>query len=428
MLNRPSAAFVLVGALALGVFPAAVRQAIAQPNTAPGRGDWSQFLGPHRNGISDEKNLIDEWPAAGPNEVWRAAGGVGMSGIAITRGRALTLFQKDGQQFLAAYDAQSGRPVWQTPLGPEYKNPQGDGPRATPTVSGDVALSFTGEGILSAVKFEDGQMLWSHNVVEELGGKVADYGMASSPLVVGDLVVVTAGAPQACVVAYGLQAGKLVWKGAAGPAGYSSPALLDVGGKKQIVAFTGDSAVGLTPATGELLWRFPYATDYNCNTATPIAIEGQVLLSSGENHGSVLLKLEASAGKYSAEEAWSSQGPRSVLRSEWQTPILLDGKLYGLDNIGSAGPVTNLVCINAASGERLWQQPRFGKSNLMAADGKLFFSTFQGELVVARASSNGYEEIGRKQILGPTRQSPAIANGLLYLRDDKEIVCLDVRK
>jgi outer membrane protein assembly factor BamB len=204
--------------------------------------------------------------------------------------------------------------------------------------------------------------------------------------------------------------------------------LLNIGGRQQLVVFTGNAAVGLAPESGAVLWRYEYETDYECNIATPVAVNGQIFISSGENHGCALLKLKPQGDKFAVEEVWQSQGPQSVLRSEWQTPILLDGKLYGLDNIGSAGPVTHLTCIDAVTGERVWQQPRFGKANMIAADGKLFFSNMAGELVVVKASPAGYEEIGRKQVLGPTRQSPALANGLLYLRDDKEIVCLDVRK
>jgi outer membrane protein assembly factor BamB len=402
--------------------------ALTQAAQQASASDWPQFLGPTRNGISTETGLLEAWPEGGLKEVWRTSGGVGMSGLSIRGGQLVTLTQRDGQQWLVAFDAKTGQPKWQTALAPQYKNQQGDGPRATPTIVGQTVLAYTGDGVLVAANLDDGKLLWSHNVVSELGGKVADYGMACSPLVVDELVIVTAGAPQACVGAYRSKSGDLAWKAASGPAGYSSPMLLEVGGRKQVVAFTGNSALGLAPESGELLWRHEYETDYDCNTASPIAISDQVLISSGENHGSVLLKLKPTGNKFDVEEAWSSQGPRSVLRSEWQTPILLDGNLYGLDNIGSAGPVTNLTCLNAATGERLWQQPRFGKSNFIAAEGKLIFSTMTGEVVVVRATPKGYEEVGRKQVLGPTRQAPALANGLLYLRDDKEIVCLDVRK
>jgi outer membrane protein assembly factor BamB len=266
-------------------------------------------------------------------------------------------------------------------------------------------------------------------VPKELGGEPAEYGMACSPLVVGERVIVTAGAPRGTVAAYDAATGKLAWTaGSEDPAGYSSPALLDVGGRRQVVVIDGVAALGLDPAKGDILWRHPYETEFNCNTATPVAVKGQVLLSSAENHGSVLLALSPKGDKFDVREVWSSQGTKSVLRSEWQTSILLGGYLYGMDNVGSAGPVTHLTCIKADTGERAWQKLRFGKGNFIAADGKLLITTVKGELVIARATPKGYEEIGRKEVVGFTRQAPALAGGLLYLRDDAEIVCLDVRK
>lgn len=404
--------------------------AIALTAGAPAGGqaaDWPQFLGPTRNGISSETGLLDKWPEGGPKVLWRVPGGVGMSGLAISGGRLLTLVQKDGQQFVLALDAATGKPLWQTPVASEYKNQMGDGPRATPAISGNQVFAFTGEGILAALDLNDGKLQWSHNVVEELKGKPAEYGMACSPLVVGEHVLVVAGAPGAAVAAYEMQGGKVAWKAGSDPAGYSSPALLNVGGREQVVAFTGASAIGLAPNTGALLWRFPYATDFDCNIATPLAVDGKVFVSSGENHGSSLLSLEKSGDEFAVKEAWTSQGAASVLRNEWQTSILLDGHLYGFDNVGSAGPVTHLTCINAATGKRVWQQPRFGKGNLIAADGKLWISTMNGELVLVRATPKAYDELGRGEFVGSTRQAPALAEGRLYLRDDAEIVCLDIK-
>jgi outer membrane protein assembly factor BamB len=396
---------------------------------SPAAEEWNQFLGPNRNGIaSSATGLLETWPAGGPKEVWRVPSGVGMSGIAISGGSLCTLIQKSGQQWLVALDPLTGKQQWETALAPEYKNAQGDGPRATPTIVGERVFAYAGQGVLTCVNRTNGSQVWSHNVVGELGGKVADYGMACSPLVVGEFVIVSAGGPKGCLVAFRMQDGKQAWTAGTDPAGYSSPALLNVGGRSQLVAVTGTSAVGIAPDSGAILWRHAYETEYECNTANPIAVDGHVLLSSGENHGSVLLKLKARGEQFDVEEVWSSQGPQSVLRSEWQTPILLDGKLYGLDNIGSAGPVTHLTCLDAATGKRLWQQPRFGKANFIAADGKLFFITTGGEVVVVRATPKAYEEIGRKQVLGFTRQAPAFSDGRLCLRDDKEIVCLDVRK
>ena len=396
--------------------------------TKPESRDWPQFLGPQRNGISTETGLIDSWPDNGPIELWRVPGGVGMSGLAISRGLLLTLVQNDGEQRLVSFNALTGEKGWERTLAPEYKNGMGNGPRATPAISGDLVFAFTGEGILTAVNFQTGQIVWSHNTVKELKGHVAEYGMACSPLVVDRLVYVTVGAPRATVAAYEITTGKLAWTSGDDPAGYSSPSLLTVGGKGQLVVYSGGSVLGMQPDSGEILWRYPYETNFDCNIATPLAVKDQVFVSSGENHGSVLLGLKPKGKQFETAEIWTSQGSKSVLRNEWQTSILLDGLLYGFDNVGAAGPVTHLTCINAATGERVWQKLRFGKGNMIAAEGKLFMTTMDGDLVIARASKQGFEEIGRTQVLNSTRQAPALSDGRLYLRDNEEIVCLDVRK
>lgn len=416
--------------VASAVHALALNAAFAQSDVASAlqSSDWPQFLGPTRNGLSSETGLLDAWPANGLKEVWRAKGGVGMSGLAVRGDRLVTLVQREGKQWIIALHPLTGASQWTTELAPEYLNSMGNGPRGTPAIAGDLAFAFTGEGILAAVRLTDGKLQWSHPVVNELKGKPAEYGMASSPLVVGDKVLVLVGAPKATIAAYDTKTGKLAWTGGNDPAGYSSPTLLQVGGRSQVVVATGNSIIGLDPATGSLLWRHPYVTDFNCNIATPLSVQGQVFVSSGENHGSVLLGLKPKGAGFDVEEVWTSLGPKSVLRNEWQTSLLIDGHLYGMDNVGGAGPVTHLTCVEAATGARVWQKTRFGKGNLIAADGKLFISTMEGELVVVRATPKAYEELGRGHVLGPTRQGAALVQGRLYLRDDAEVVCIDVRK
>ena len=408
--------------------PPASQKAGAAAPEAMLAGEWPQFLGPQRNGISSEPNLIETWSEGGPKVVWRVPGGVGMSGLAISRGRVLTLVQSKGQQWVVALNSRTGESLWETAIADAYRNPMGDGPRATPAIVGNQVFVFSGEGLLVALDVRDGKKLWSADPLTELSGKEAEYGMASSPLVIGDQVIVTVGAGTGTLVAYDTKTGKQVWTAGKDPAGYSSPTLLEVGGRSQIVSYTGRSVLGVAPQTGEVLWRYPFETNYDCNIATPLSIKGQLFLSAGENHGSVLLDLKPKADKFEITEAWQSFGPKSVLRSEWQTPILLDGFLYGMDNVGGAGPVTHLTCVNATTGERAWQVPRFGKGNLIAADGKLFMTTMAGELVVARASSKKYDELGRATVLETTRQAPALSNGRLFLRDGREIISLDVRR
>lgn len=349
-----------------------------------------------------------------------------MSGVSVAHGVACTLIQSDGQQWALAVDAATGDERWRTPLAPAYQNAMGDGPRATPAISETSVLTYTGEGILTALGLGDGQPLWSCQPVVDLGGKPAEYGMASSPLVHAGRVIIHVGAPRATLAAFDAATGALAWQaGADDPAGYSSPTLLNFGGRWQIVAFTGAAVMGIDPENGKSLWRHPWKTDYACNIAVPIEVDGRILISCGENHGSALLEIGENGR---VVETWTSTGADSVLRNEWQTSLLVDGRLYGFDNVGSAGPVTHLTCIDPLTAERLWQQKRFGKGNAIAADRKLWCTTMEGELVLLSADPARFAELGRSKLLDTTRQAPSLADGKLYLRDDREIVCVDVRK
>ena len=389
--------------------------------------DWPQFLGSDRNGVCTAKGLISKWPDGGPDVLWRVGGGVGMSGISVSGNLAITMWNSDAGQVVAALDVKNGKQVWSTPpLAPNYENAMGDGPRATPTISGDHVYAYTGEGVLACLQLADGNVVWQQNVVANVNVKPAEYGMACSPLVVGDLVVTTAGGNDSAVVALDASTGETRWTAVDGAPGYSSPALLNIADEEQIVAFTGLGVSGIRPADGKVLWQYPFKTPYDCNTVTPIEVDGNVFISSGENHGCVMLKISKSADTYSAAEVWESMNVKSVLRNEWQTSALIDGHLYGFDNVGSAGPVTHLTCVNAQNGQTVWRENRFGKANLVAAGGVLWITTMKGEFVMAKATTDGYIELGRSKLFGKTRQAPSIANGRAYVRDDAEIVCIKI--
>lgn len=391
--------------------------------------DWPQFLGPDRTGVSkDTVKLIEAFPPTGPKVAWKSPGGVGMAGIAIANGKCFSMANRDGKQVLFALDRNNGKELWSTPLANEYKNQMGDGPRATPTVDGQRIFSFTGEGILSCNDVASGKLLWQSNSTKDLNAEPSEYGMSCSPLVVGDLVIAYAGADNATVVALDKKAGTLAWKAGAGRAGYSSPVLLTLDGKQQVVALTGKLCMGLDPKTGRVLWDYPFATDYDCNTASPISIDGKVFISSGENHGSVLLDVAPGEGKWTVKETWSSLGTGSSLRSEWQTPLVFGKLLFGFDNVGGAGPITNLACLDASTGKVLWKQMRFGKSNGILVDGKLLITTLEGDLVLVRASGSAFEQLAKASVLGKTRQAPAYSEGFVFLRDDANVVCVDLRK
>jgi outer membrane protein assembly factor BamB len=409
-------------------FPVFVLLAVATMASSGLAEDWPQFLGTSRSGVSSETGLLNAFPADGPVVRWRVPLGVGMSGVAVSNGRAYTLFQDSDHQFLVALSAADGAEKWRTPFAPIYENAMGNGPRATPTVNADQVFALSGEGILAAFNVSDGKLLWSVNVPKSLGGTPSEYGMSCSPVVIDDRVIVHAGTESAKVAAFDRASGKLIWKAGQGKAGYSSPVMMTLAGKSQVVSLTANELVGVDAATGKVLWDVPFPTEYDCNTACPVQIdETSVLISAGENHGAMLLAVESSGTGFKATEVWSSLGKDSQLRAEWQTPVIHDGHLYGLDNSGSAGPITHLVCIRLKDYRTMWQKARFGKSNLILADGKLFLTTMNGELVIVEASPKEFKELGRARIMETTRQAPALADGHLFLRDDQEVLCIDVR-
>lgn len=391
--------------------------------------DSPQFLGQNRNGVSSETGLLATFPEDGPQELWRTPLGAGMSGLAVVGDAAYTLYQDGRQQFAVCLDMKTGKVVWQNAIAQNYKNSMGNGPRATPTVADGVVYVFSGEGVLAALKADAGTTLWSVDTVKSLGTQVADYGMASSPLVTDDGVIVHVGSPNGCVCCFDVSTGEKKWTAGNELAGYSSPVIGTLAGVSQIIALNGAEVLSLDPQSGTTLWKFPFVTEYNCNTASPVLLDDKrVLISAGENHGSVVLQVNREGDSLTISEVWSSFGKDSVLRAEWQTPVLADGVLYGLDNMGSAGPITNLVAIDANDGAQLWIEKRFGKGNLIMADGRAYISTMKGELVVGNISREGFEETGRTIVTGMTRQAPVIAGGRLLMRDDKDVVCLDVKK
>lgn len=390
--------------------------------------DWPQFLGKSRNGVSGEDSLLDTFPASGPSIRWRVPGGVGMSAVVVQDGNAVTTWNAEGKQWLVSLDTASGSMKWKTELGQAFKNPMGDGPRATPTIDAKSVYAYTGEGILAAVDLATGRMRWRKDILEELSAKPSEYGMSCSPLVVDDRVIVHAGAVDAAVVALSVTEGELLWKSGEGHAGYSSPVVMDISGLAQVVSFTGTAVMGIDPSSGKILWSYPFETDYGCNTASPVWIDGGVFISAGENHGSVLLDVKKEDGTYSVSERWKSLDSKSVMRNEWQTSIVVGDYLYGFDNVGAAGPVSHFSCIEAKTGKPVWQKMRFGKGNLVYADKKFWLTTIDGELVVAKADSKGFQELARATLVGKNRQTLSIANGNGYLRDDGEVLCIQLTK
>ena len=390
---------------------------ILLPGISASASDWPQWLGPDRNGRSVESGLLKSWPAGGPKEVWRVEGGEGFSGMTISGKRAFTMVARGDSEFAIAMDATTGKELWRFRTDANFQEHQGgNGPRSTPAVVDGRLFALSAQGKFYALDAETGQPIWQHDFVQELGGRMPRWGFCSSPMIEEDLVLAEPGGRGHAVAAFRQDDGHLVWASQSDKASYSSPTVLETNGVRQAVFFTAEGPLAVAPATGQLLWRYPWQTPHDVNAATPFLVPPDGLfISSGYDRGAALLKLRPGGG--GADLVWEDR----TMKNHMATSVLLNGHIYGFDN-------GTLKCIVAANGKQLWQHRGLGKGTLILADGQLLILSERGELVIADASPTAYLEKGRLQLLGqPCWTAPSLAGGLLYVRDEKQIVCIDLR-
>src|SRR6266480_4384953 len=209
-------------------------------------GDWPQWRGPNRDGISKETGLLKQWPTDGPPLVWKAKGaGSGYSSLAVANGRLFTMGLRGSREYVIAFDAATGKEAWATPHGHAFHNDRGNGPRGTPTVDGERLYALGGNGDLSCIEARTGKVVWTMNVLQKFGGSNIQWGISESPLVIGEKVLVNAGGPGASIVALNKKDGSLIWKSQSDEEGYSSAIAVEAAGSTQVVFFTATRAVGL---------------------------------------------------------------------------------------------------------------------------------------------------------------------------------------
>lgn len=378
--------------------------------------DWPQFRGPNRDGVSRETGLLKSWPAAGPKLLWKAPVGDGYSHMAVAKGRLFLLFGEGSNDVAAAYDAASGKPLWKVTLGGKFLNDQGNGPRSTPTVDGDLLYALTATGRLAALNVADGKKVWEHDLRAKFGAEPPQWGISTSPLVEGNLLLVDVGGSDGkSLMAFDKKTGKTVWASQNEAAGYSAPIAITVGGVRQVVFFTGRAVLAVSPKDGKLLWRVPWRTDWDVNAATPIFLPPDKLyISSGYGTGATLFQVKVEDGKVGVDEVWQNRR----MKNQFSSSVLYNGHIYGFDD-------SVLKCISAATGEEKWKESGLGHGSLILADGQLVVLSERGKLVLAEATPAGYREKGSRQVLtGRCWTAPTIADGRLYLRNQEELLAL----
>jgi outer membrane protein assembly factor BamB len=407
--------------------------------------DWPQWQGPNRNAMSKETGLLKEWPKDGPPLAWRVGDlGGGFSAPSIAAGRIFGMSNRGSDEVVWALSETDGKPLWSTRLGPAYQGqamPQGnEGPGATPTVDGDRLYVVGGAGNLVCLNVKDGSIVWQKNFVTDFGGAAPNWAYRESPLVDGDKVICTPGGPDATLAALDKLTGKTIWKsqvpGSPGAA-YSSIIAIDFDGLRQYVQLTAKTLVGVTASDGKFLWEYrKVANGFGINCSTPVYQDGLVFAASAYNAGGGLVKLSKDAnGGIKAEEVYSSRN----MQNHHGGMVVIDGALYG----GNGGNGTGyLVCLDFQTGEVLWNEGdpdkrRVRKGSLAVADGRIYYRNdteargATDEMILIEPSRKEYLERGRFRIPDPSGvhswSHPVIANGKLYVRDQGDLFCYDVK-
>jgi hypothetical protein len=388
--------------------------------------DWPQFLGPERNGVSAETGLAASWPKDGPPVVWQRDVGEGFSGPVVAGGRLILFHRVGDEEVVECLDAATGKPQWKQAYPTRYSDQlgKGDGPRATPTIAGNRVVTLGAEGVLSCFDLEKGTLYFSKPLHKEYKVPPSYFGVGTSPIVEGGLILVNVGAKNAGIVAFNLQDGKEVWKATDDGASYSSPVVATAGKQRVVVFFTRYGADLLNPKTGAVLyhqkWRARY--DASVNAATPLVIGDELFFSTCYETGALLLKLKADG---SAEELWQGE---DVMDNHYNTAVYRAGYLYGFHGRQERGP--DFRCVELKTKKVAWDKARFGCGSMVLADGKLIVLTEAGDLVLVEATPAAYRELARAHVFSaaPCRAQIALAGGKLYGRDQKKLMCFNLAK
>ena len=388
------------------------KKSSADPEGATTSANWSGFRGPKRDGVIRGVRIQTYWSQSKPVELWRRPVGPGWSSFAVRGNHFYTQEQRGDDEIVACYNLATGEPVWRhRDAARFYESNAGAGPRATPTLSNGRVYTFGATGILNALNARDGSVVWSRNAASDTKTKTPAWGFASSPLVVGDVVVVaTAGV----LAAYDAATGQPRWRGPADKGGYSSPQLATINGVAQIILLNGEGTTSVSPSDGKLLWKHEWPGD---GIVQPTVIAGSdVLIGSGSGMASVGLRRIAvaqGADGWKVEERWTSNG----LKPYYNDFVVHEGHAFGFD--GSI-----LACVALGDGKRKWKGGRYGHGQLVLLPDQdlLLVLSEEGELALVSAKPDQFTELARfKAIEGKTWNHPVLVGDLLLARNGEEM-------
>jgi outer membrane protein assembly factor BamB len=411
--------------LALSPCPSATQRPDPKKKAA---NDWPQWRGPKRDGVSDEKGLLKEWPEKGPKLLWQVKGlGGGYSSVAIAGDKILTLGHRAGDTYLIACARSNGKERWAVKVG------RGGNAQSTPTVSGNLAYGLATNGDLVCVDITKGNALWRKNLPRDFGGQMmSGWGYSESPLVDGDKLVCTPGGKSATLAALNKKTGATIWKGAVRQgdgAGYASIVVSEAGGIRQYVQLLGRGIVGIAAKDGKFLWRYDKIANGTANIPTPIVTGDYVFCSTGYGAGAALLKLLPDNGGIKVKEVYFLGANK--LQNHHGGMVRVGDYVFCGHGHNQGFP----ICVELRTGEVRWNEgrgPGTGSAAVVYADGNLYYRYDNGLMALIEASPEGYHLKGKFPIPhkggSPSWSHPVVAGGKLYLREQDWLMCYDLKR
>ena len=395
---------------------------ITQPLIA---GDWPQILGPNRDGhAAKDERLLESWPKEGPPLLWQRKVGGGFAGVAVVQETAVLFHREEDDEVVETLDVSNGKTRWTSKSPTSFSSGFSDdqGPRCTPLIHGDRVIVFGVQGVLRCLELKSGKQIWKRATHAEFKAPEGYFGAGSSPIVVGDKVLVNVGAGKAGagIVAFDLATGETVWKAVGDDASYSSPVITTVDGVKHVIFVTRLKTVSLDPETGKVRFEFPFGKrGPTVNGASPVLLDGHLLVSAHYGVGAVFAKIGANG----ADELWNSD---EILSSQYMTPLVHNGLIFGLHGQERVGE-SELRCFDPRTQKVLWSKSGLGFGTLLLADNKFVLLTTEGELILWQPDAKRYQELARTRLFrGTTRALPALSNGRLFARDTSTLKCVQL--
>lgn len=397
-------------------------------STAKAETGWPQWRGPNRDGRAPAGPFRSDWDKHPIRELWSVPCKGGYASCAVTGGRLYTMEYDSDQKSerLICINANDGTPLWELAATVDYRGiGYGAGPRATPTVH-DGRVYFvgaTGQFACADADPQPGQPpreYWRHDLIAEFQAAIPKWGVACSPLIENDLVIVQPGGRLGSVVAFDRISGEKRWASGKNVNGYSSPIAATIAGERMIIAMTGNALLGLRAADGRELFSHPWVTQFEGNIATPIVVDDYIFISSGYGKGCALLLVEKRGDEFRAKPVYFRPG--KLMKNHHSTCVHRNGYLYGFDD-------GTLRCINLREGTEVWDARGLNKGSLILFDQFLVGLTESGTLFLAEANPEEFKLLYRKDnaLRGPECWAlPVLTDGKLYLRDSSRIICWDV--